>query len=308
MATKCASFLRGRRMRVTRLDACGRPIYGPESVVSTKGFISIAYTAVTDEGEEINVPNASGETCIREPATPKFLGYTVEVTFCQVDPDLFAMMTGQRVLEDANGDVVGFSMDTAVNAADSAFSLEAWAGSPATGGCAEGAEGNFGYILLPFLQGGIVGDFTLENAEVTFTVSGAATKDGNAWGVGPYDVVNGIGGTPQPLFEAVKTTEHLILLLTGVAPPEAECGARPLLDPEGAALTSVTATATGLSVEFAPVPVGTDPWWINFGDGQWDYEAAGTEITHVYDAQGTYSFTAYRGTSEFTGSVVVTGP
>ena len=91
MTTKCASFVRGRVLRATRLDGCGRPVLGDDSVVVSKGWTSVAYTANTDDGEEINVTNAAGETCVREPAKPKFLGYTVEITFCNVDPDVFAL-------------------------------------------------------------------------------------------------------------------------------------------------------------------------------------------------------------------------
>lgn len=308
MVTRCASYVRGRVLRVTRLDACGRVVYGPDSVVTSAGFVSVAYTANIDDGEEINLPNANGDRCVYVPAKPSFLGYTAEITFCNVDPDLFAMMTGQRVVTDAFGDVVGFTMDTAVSSDDSAFALEVWAGSPTTTGCAEGATGNFGYILLPFLQGGVVGDFTIENAEVTFTISNASTKDGNAWGVGPYDVVLGADSLPAPLPDPLTATEHLYFVQTGVAPPEAQCGARPLLDPDADALTDVTATPTGLSVEFDPTPASADPWWIDFGDGTWDYQEDGTAITHVYEAEGTYSWIAYRNDSTVTGDVEVFGP
>lgn len=305
MVTKCASYVRGRVLRATRLDACGRVVYGPDSVVTSAGFVSVAYTANIDDGEEINVPNANGDRCVYVPAKPSFLGYTVEITFCNVDPDLFAMLTGQRVVTDAFGDVVGFTMDTAVSSDDSAFALEVWAGSPTTTGCVEGATGSFGYVLLPFLQGGVVGDFTIENAEVTFTVSNASTKDGNAWGVGPYDVVLGVGNLPAPLADPLTTTDHLLFIQTGLEPPEALCGARPLLDPDAAPLTDVTATVTGLSVDFDPVPAGADPWWIDFGDGFWDYEALGTTITHVYETEGIYTFTAYRDDSVVTDTVEV---
>lgn len=307
MVTRCASYVRGRVLRVTRLDACGRVVYGPDSVVTSAGFVSVAYTANIDDGEEINLQNANGDRCVYVPAKPSFLGYTAEITFCNVDPDLFAMMTGQRVITDAFGDVVGFTMDTAVSSEDSAFALEVWAGSPSTTGCAEGATGSFGYVLLPFLQGGVVGDFTIENAEVTFTISNAATKDGNAWGVGPYDVVLGADSLPAPLADPLTTTDHLLFIQTGVAPPEAECGARPLLDPDADALTSVADTPTGLSVEFVPTPASADPWWIDFGDGLWDYEATGGDITHVYHAAGSYDWIAYRNDSTVTGTVVVAG-
>lgn len=308
MATRCASYVRGRVLRVTRLDACGRVVYGPDSVVTSAGFVSVAYTANIDDGEEINLPNANGDRCVYVPAKPSFLGYTAEITFCNVDPDLFAMMTGQRVVTDAFGDVVGFTMDTAVSSDDSAFALEVWAGSPTTTGCADGATGNFGYVLLPFLQGGVVGDFTIENAEVTFTISNASTKDGNAWGVGPYDVVLGADSLPAPLPDPLIPTEHLYFVQTGVAPPEAQCGARPLLDPDADALTDVTATPTGLSVEFDPTPASTDPWWIDFGDGTWEYSADGSAITHVYPGDATYDWIAYRNDSTVEGSVVVDAP
>lgn len=308
MVTRCASYVRGRVLRVTRLDACGRVVYGPDSVVTSAGFVSVAYTANIDDGEEINLPNANGDRCVYVPAKPSFLGYTAEITFCNVDPDLFAMMTGQRVVTDAFGDVVGFTMDTAVSSDDSAFALEVWAGSPSTTGCVEGSEGTFGYVLLPFLQGGVVGDFTIENAEVTFTISNAATKDGNAWGVGPYDVVLGADSLPTTLPDPLTTTEHLYFSQTGVAPPEALCGARPLLDPDADALTDVTDVATGLSVLFTPVPASSDPWWIDFGDGTWDYEATGIAMTHVYETEGSYDWIAYRNDSVVEGTVTVNAP
>lgn len=308
MATKCRNYVRGRMLRVTRLDSCGRVVYGEDSVVTSKGFVSVGYTLNVDEGEEINVPNANGERCVYDRARPTILGYTVEVAFCNVDPDLFAMMSGQRTVTNAFGDVVGFTVDTAISPADTSFALEVWAGSPSTAGCADGAQGVFGYLLLPFVQGGVIGDVTIENAEVTFTITNAATKDGNTWGVGPYDVVLGIGDVASQLPDPLLATDHLYFIETGVAPPQAECGARPLLNQAGADLTSVTATPTGLSVVFAPVPSGSDPWWVDFGDETWDFEGTGANINHTYTTEGTYTFTAYRGDSVFTGTVTVEGP
>jgi hypothetical protein len=47
---KCLSLVKGRRIRLTRLDACGRPVYGESSAVVSKGFISVAFTANTNAG------------------------------------------------------------------------------------------------------------------------------------------------------------------------------------------------------------------------------------------------------------------
>lgn len=307
MTTKCISLVRGRVARFTRLDNCGRPVYGDDSTITTKGFISVAYTANTDDGEEINVTNANGERCVYEPAVSTILGYGVEVTFCNVDPELFSLATGQDVITDAFGNIVGFKVNTTVRSSDSSFALEVWAGAPTdAAACLDpNSQGTYGYVLLPYVQGGIVGDFTIENDAVTFTISGASTRDGNAWGVGPYDIMLGLSGATT-LPEALDPNDHLSVILTNVAPPSPACGARPLLDPEGEALTSVTATPTGLSVVYAPTPVGTDSWWIDFGDGTWDYSDSGSSITHAFDAAGTYDFIAYRGTSSYEGTVTVT--
>lgn len=306
--TVCASYVRGRMMRVTRLDACGNPVEGDNSVVTSKGYTTIGYTANNDEGEEISVPNANNERCIYVPAEPSLLGYGLEITFCNVDPDAFALLTGQRTLVNANGDVVGFTADTAVKASDVRFAIEVWAGTPPGAGCDGSGGVSYGYILLPFVQGGVLGDFTIENAEITFTVTGAVTLDGNRWGTGLYNAFLDGTGEPTLLEDPLSPTEHLALLNTEMAPPVAHCGARPYLSPSAAALTSVTATPDDLDVTFAPTPAGSDPWWVDFGDGTWDYAEDGSNITHTYDAAGTYSYIAYRGASSFSGTVAVTAP
>src|SRR5687768_3194952 len=199
-ATKCLSLVKGRRIRVTSLDACGRPIYGDDSQVVSKGFISVAFTANTTESDEINVTNAAGEVCVYEAAVTSLVGYGIEIAFCEVDPELFALVTGQPVVLAADGTtVIGFDVDTKIGLENSNFALELWAGSPTGDACAtEGAQGSFGYLLLPFLTGGILGDFTVENGSVTFTLTGANTKEGNAWGTGPYNVMLNDAPTPVP--------------------------------------------------------------------------------------------------------------
>lgn len=306
--TKCTSYVQGHAMRVTKLDACGRPVVGDNSVVTSDGFISIGYTANTDDGEEISQKNARGKICVRIPAKPSFLGYTLEVQFCNVDPDIVSLMTGQQQVVDANGVVVGFAMNSDVSSSDHYFALEVWAGAESEGGCEDGAEGKYGYILVPFVQGGIVGDFTIENGAVTFTISNASSKGGNSWGTGPYLVTHDAAGDPAVLPAALDTNDHLYLIEVPLAPPEPECGARPYMVPSSAAVTSATATPTDLSVEFSPAPAGSDPFWVDFGDGYWDYSDDGSDLTHLYDEAGTYTWTLYRGNSHTSGSVSPTTP
>lgn len=298
---KCLSLVKGRRIRLTRLDACGRPVYGESSTVVSKGFISVAFSANTNDGNEINVTNANGDTCIYEPAVPTLTGYGIEIAFCDVDLDLFALVTGNPVVEDADGNVIGFDIDVDTDLAGQGFALELWAGVANGDACAtSGAQGSFGYILIPFAQGGIVGDFTVENDAVTFTLTGANTKKGNAWGVGPYNDIMLQGSptpAPGPMITAIGSSVALRLIETDVNPPEAQCGTRPLLDPTVEAITAVTGTTTSGSstVAFAVTPNDiAAPVWYDFGDGEWDYTdpADNGDVSHTYAAPGTYTVKA----------------
>lgn len=197
MANKTFPLVRGRVMRVTRLDACGRIAARACSSITTGGFVSVALTAVIEEGETITVSNAAGETCVRDAASPTLSGYGVAVTFCDVNPQLYAMMTNQTVVYDNNGDAVGFRVNSKVKTSDANFALEVWSNVPGVVCTDPNAAGSYGYTLLPFVSGGVLGDFTIENAAVSFVLQNAATKDGTGWGQGPYDVVPATGGTNE---------------------------------------------------------------------------------------------------------------
>jgi len=209
-------------MRATKLNGCGVPVDGDESVATTDGYVSIALTAEINEAEEIEVKNANGQVCVRDPGCAEFKGYNVEITFCNVDPCLYSMLTGQDTLNNAGGEAIGFRMNSKKKACDSAFALEVWSGVPGVACQGQTAEsGSYGYVVLPFVRAGVIGDFTIENAAVTFTMTGAVTLDGNSWGAGPYKVYSDGVLAPAVLPEALDLNDHLAVIYTTVAPPEA---------------------------------------------------------------------------------------
>lgn len=233
MARK-ASLIRGKRMRATRLDSSGNPVYGDDSVVTTKGFITASLTTNVEEGESITATNADGDTCVNEPGSPSFTGYTAEIEFCEVDFALFEILTGQPVVLNDDDEVVGITEGTNLDISSVAFALEMWLGADMKEGeTREGSEGNWGYILLPFLSGGVVGDVTIENAAITFTVNNITSRNGARWGSGPYDVEL-VGGVPAPLNTPMGNRDHRRTMLVEVAPPEVVTGAQPLTEPAGA--------------------------------------------------------------------------
>jgi hypothetical protein len=311
--TKEVALLKGRRLRVTRLDNCGRPVYGDDGQATTTGFVSVSVTTNTNATDEIRITNAAGETILYEASVTELAGFSPEITLGKVDPQMLSLMTGQPVVIDSFGNVVGFEFDTKIKLTQS-FALEVWAGAPASAdGCAADATGQYGYVLFPFLQGGMLGDFSIENGGISFTLSGAATKDGNAWGNGPYDVQ--LNGTVNPrlagpLVQPVKSTTALRVMLTDVAPPAAKIGTRPLLKRTETAITTVTATSLGgatprnYTIVTIPDPAVTVGVEYDFGDGTWDYVLGG-DTTHAYAAAGTYVIQASTNGKIVTTTVVV---
>jgi hypothetical protein len=292
--TKGLSLVRGRRLRVTTLDNCGRVIYGDDSHAVSKGFVTVNFTANTTETDEINVTNANGEPCVYEASQQTLAGYTLEIAFCRVDPELASIVTGQPVVIGPDGStIIGFDIDTKIEISEVNFAFELWMGvKKGDTACAAGTGEKLGYLLLPFLSGGILSDFTVENNAITFTLTGARTQDGNAWGVGPYgDIMYDAAGTViGPMNSPISTTTALRLIEVDGAAPEAADGARPTLNPESLALTSITAVegTTDMTADFTTTPAATSPVYWDFGDGSWDYVAAPGATEHEYETAGTY--------------------
>lgn len=233
-------------MRGTLLDNCGIPQWGDKVQISSEGFVSIAVTANYDDGSEKVVTNAGGKKCVYRPAKPEFLNYSIDLVFCAVDPEFYSLATGQPVIYDpVTGDAIGYKTNRGIRPGDRSWALEAWSDAQGTVACSDDGELPWGYSLWPFLQGARVGDYTLEDNAVTFTVSQAITKDGTGWGEGPYLVVRDAGGEPSPLLEALDLLDHDLRQYTTVAPPEESIGLIPLDDPDDGDATTATAGIPG---------------------------------------------------------------
>lgn len=296
--TKARKAVRGRRVRGTRLDACGRVVYGEASQAVSKGFITVGWTANTVSTTEIVQELADGERGVYEPSENSVSGYTLNIEFNEVDPEFFSLLTGHRVYLDAFGRAIGFAINGKISLENVAFALEVWAGTPSAA-CEPGADVEYGYFLAPFLKGGYVADYTVQNGAINFTITGATTREGNAWGVGPYNVMRGADGTPGPLLTPLEPEDFKLLIWVDVAPPELFYGTRPVLDPDSAAITAITvaegSSPTEANFTFTGAAAGV-PVWIDFGDGTWDYLPDGTTgASHVYEENGSY---AARATSD----------
>lgn len=219
MATNAFTPIRGKRIRVTELDECGRILPSARSMV-TDGFVTVTLSPQVEDGTEITVRNANGAICVNERGNPSFTGFEVEIEFCEVNPSTVAMITNAREYENYGGDVAGFAVPE--GEISGRFAFELWTG---VAGVACGDEGDeaSGYLLLPLVANGTIGDLEIGGEDaITFSLSNSMTKGGNAWGVGPFDVLldgTGEAGVASPLPEPLDPNDHLLMVETFVAPP-----------------------------------------------------------------------------------------
>ena len=295
MTSQCLPVLQFDVVRVTRLNECGTPIDSTCAYAVSEGVITLAMTNNNQDRQEYLQLNGQGNICVDEAKEAQLRWINFELTFCNVDPELFNIITAEPlVLNDATSPVA-IGWDTTQDAPlRSYFALEAWTN---TGGdsCADGTR-DYGYFLLPFAVGAQVSDVTLENANINFTVTGR-TKRNALWGTGPYNVriVETPGptlGDPAPLLTAIGPTVHRRQFWTELPPPPGFCGCQDLtpvlvvLPLAGPAATLRTMT---IPLDAAGVPLAGVAHW---GDAsaQVVVPAGTVSITHTY-AVGSYTAT-----------------
>lgn len=224
MTTHCFFPILGKMMRVTELDSCGIPVAGTSMQVATDGFITASLSSEVEDGTEILVRKANGSLCVNEKLSDSFKRFTVEVEFCGVNPSLLALVSNAEPYEDYEGDIAGFTVPE--GSFDKNFALEIWTGMSGQA-CVAGQTGEAsGYLLLPFVTAGVLGDIEIGGEDaITFSITGASTKGGNGWGVGPYNVVmnDSVPSAPAVLPTALDPFDHLLLIDTALAPPAGAC-------------------------------------------------------------------------------------
>jgi hypothetical protein len=294
MASNCFTPIRGRRMRVTRVDTLGRAVSGPCSTVVTGGFVTAEITAEIEEGETTTVRTAGGDVCVSERGCDTLNWYNISIEFCQVDPDLFAMINPTWTkLFDYNGDTIGWEESHSYSC-DAGFALEVWSDVTGYTPTDPNAEGAWVYYLMPFVVGGTLGDITIENGAVSFTISGR-TKKGSQWGKGPYNVMrNAPDGVCGPMITPFNPEAPRRIFLTTCAPPEAACGCQPLSSPEGPQ-SQVREDGTDLTrMTVIAAVAGIGPFTVDWGDGSTENLPEGlTGLPHRYGRSGTYTVAIY---------------
>lgn len=295
MAVVCPSYYQGQVARFTRLDSCGKPVYnGNCNQVVTDGFITITISPEVDEGDEITQKKANGKLCLSISPCPQIKYYNLEMQFCEVDPSLVQLInpTWEPVCDSQTRDVVGFD---AVGDLDcsTGYALELWMGTATqVDACSgEGSSGQFGYLLIPWVTGGAIGDIEVGGEAITFTFKGRS-KRGSGWGRGPHRVQLDELGSPARLNKPIGRKTDFRQFVTNVAPPDPACGCFALeqlpADPPELVVTRVDANTVSVTVN-------------NHGSGAvdiaWDATnkdvgvREGRAVRHTYSTSGPQTIT-----------------
>lgn len=220
MATKILKSIKGKTVRLTRLDACGEPVQGSCTTLVSDCFVSVTLTGEYEAGEEFIQKNAWGDLCINDKDPDILKRVSVGIQFAEINPDALDIISEANPVING-GNTIGATFGTDPNS--SAFALEVW--TKRTGqDCTDPATQEWGYFLVPFIRNGkIDGDITIENGALTLSVMGDAFAASSAWGLGIY--------SPAPFLEAFPAGDIFGMVVTTVQPPTDTAGCVPYIVP-----------------------------------------------------------------------------
>lgn len=228
--------VKGRRLRATKIDGCGRPIAGPRNRLVTGGYVSLTLTPVMRDATDLTQDNAEGKECFSDRTAPERRWYTPVLELCNVNTGLLAMFTGWETLLDLAAVPIGFRDDKVIES-DYGIALELWTAGKMDDDCAvipttdaalsaPGSGKSYGYFLFGGTEW-VPGDIQIGATVSTFSLTGR-TIALPSWGLGPYNVVQDLSGNPRRLITPTSKKEHLTAFRTLIAPPDPTPGSEPV--------------------------------------------------------------------------------
>ena len=243
MATRKIKSVKGRVMRLTRLDECGNPAYGDAcGTIVTDGFISVTLSDEVEAGEEYTQKNAWGDFCIAEKDADRRKWVNVTIQMCEVDPEVLDLVGGATPVVDGQGNTIGATFGRDPN--PNSFAIEVWTKKAGSSACDPGSgAAEWGYFAVPNVtNGSIDGDITIENGPLTMGLKGEGQGASEGWLDGPYDP------SPFPAGATFPPDDLYGIFITTTAPPDVTDGCEAL----GAAPTAATGATAGSPGTWTP--------------------------------------------------------
>lgn len=221
MTSLCVTPIKGRVVRVMKLDTCGNPVTGASSsVVVSDGFISVHPTPQYEDGVEFFQRNASGGVCVNQKDPGVLKRIQAESMWCVLDPDLKVIMDGARLI--TTGSATGTGGFFSEGQVTQRFSVEVWQNIAGRAACTASGQQQYVYWAYPNCGNAQIQDFTHENDMLQWHEQFETQPAGPLWGTLPTTLPPN-GYLSGSTFNSA--IDHFAYNITTVAPPAASCGA-----------------------------------------------------------------------------------
>src|SRR6056297_2949976 len=186
MATQeYAASIQGVSIRVTRLDAAGNLMTGPDDSYTTSAFMRISFTPEYEEGDEITEKGANGIVCVTYKAPDTLKRITMELAICEPDPEISALLSGGLLLRknlgtenDPNNKSVGWAAPgVGDDPAGNGVAVEAWSHAIKDGKKASVLP--YFHWVFPYAKLRLSGDRVIENGMLATTFEGYGLGNAN---------------------------------------------------------------------------------------------------------------------------------
>lgn len=270
-------IVRGKKLRLTKVNSCGLPLEGPANRIVTDGFVTAHLTPQMKDADDLEQNNADGRLCVTDRTPPQRKRWTIALELCNVNTGVITLLNAWEQLLDYADNPNGFQDQTDVET-DLGVAVELWTGGKSDDDCPSpeddtiftnpGTGLKYGYMLL-FGTEFSMGDVTVGAQVSTLTLSGISFP-GPQWGRGPYNVAAiDANNTPGRMLTPTNQDSHLRIFRTPIAPPDITNGG----EPEPLAITSLfTGTdyyfggpSNAPSIDVAPEQGSEEGHAIDFG-------------------------------------------
>jgi hypothetical protein len=222
VVSSCATPIKGTHLRIVKLDACGNPVTGTDSmVVVTKSFVQVQMEPQYEDGEEFFERTADGSVCVNELDDPTLKRFQLTIDFCEVNVSAASWILSARELTTGTP-TTGHGFAVAEGTPTNRFSLEVWQRVGGSGACDASGSQRYIYHAWPNVGAAQIGSYTIENGRSTLQVIGQTRGASAATTIGWLDGP-GTGTSWLPAGITAESDEHWLWTITTTPPPTEAC-------------------------------------------------------------------------------------
>lgn len=202
-----ASSVQGILMRVTPLTVEGI-IDATKPIHWTKGFISLSFSPEITTGDEIETKGADGSVCISWKADDSLKRLNINLSLCNVDPEMLVLLSGGKTLVETGGtSVTGYTSAPVGSSVGNPVAIEVWSYRNVGG---KPGSPPYWHWVFPYVKVRYEGEREFSNTALANAFTGQGVGNPALCAAGglypattaPYDVFKGrADGTTAEVFD-----------------------------------------------------------------------------------------------------------